>query len=98
VLFVYDPSRARGVPQKILIDFQGYLQTDGYGAYEKFDDVAGITLVDYLAHARRKFFEARVSDKALADEALALFGQVYAVKKNIREKGLVGEENLAWRQ
>jgi transposase len=98
VLFVYDPSRARGAPQKILIDFQGYLQTDGYGAYEKFDEVAGITLVGCLAHARRKFFEAMVSDKALADEALALFGQVYAVEKHIRETGLVGEEKLAWRQ
>jgi hypothetical protein len=98
VLFDYDPSRARGAPQKILIDFQGYLQTDGYGAYEKFDDVTGITLVGCLAHARRKFFEAKVSDKAMAEEALSLFGKVYAVEKHIRKAGLIGREKLAWRQ
>jgi transposase len=98
VLFDYDPSRARGAPQKILIDFQGYLQTDGYGAYEKFEDVTGITLVGCMAHARRKFFEAKVSDKAMAEEALSLFGKVYAVEKHIREAGLIGEEKLAWRQ
>jgi hypothetical protein len=34
----------------------------------------------------------------LAEEALALFGQIYAVEKHIRETGLVGEEKLAWRQ
>jgi hypothetical protein len=74
-------------PQKILIDLQGYLQIEGYEAYEKFDEVAGITLVGCLAHARRKFFEASVSDKALADVALALYGEVYAVEKHIRELG-----------
>jgi hypothetical protein len=63
-----------------------------------FDEMAGITLVGCLAHARRKFFEARVSYKAFADEALALFGQVYAVEKNIRETGLVGEDKLDWRR
>ena len=98
VLFVYDSSRARGAPQKILIDFQGYLQTDGYSVYEKFDDVAGITLVGCLAHARRKFFEAKVSEKAMAEEALLLFGKVYAVEKHIREAGLSGEDKRAWRQ
>ena len=98
VLFVYDKSRARGAPQKILIGFQGYLQTDGYSVYEKFDDVAGITLVGCLAHARRKFFEAMVSEKAMAEEALSLFGNVYAVEKHIREVGLSGEDKRAWRQ
>jgi hypothetical protein len=47
---------------------------------------------------RRKFFEAKVSDKAMAEEALSLFGKVYAVEKHIREAGLIGEEKLAWRQ
>jgi transposase len=98
VLFVYDPSRARGAPQKILIDFQGYLQTDGYSAYDKFDEVTGITLVGCMAHARRKFFEAKVSEKAMAEEALSLFGKVYAVEKHIREEGLCGEDKRAWRQ
>jgi len=98
VLFVYDASRARGAPQKILVDFKGFLQTDGYSAYEEFGNVPGITLVGCMAHARRKFFDAKVSDKASSEEALALFGNVYAVEKHIRETGLSGEEKRAWRK
>jgi transposase len=60
--------------------------------------VAGITLVGCLSHTRRKFFEAKVSDKAMAEEALSLFGKVYAVEKHIREAGLSCEYKLAWRQ
>jgi transposase len=98
VLFVYDPSRARGAPQKILKGFRGYLQTDGYSAYEEFGNVPGITLVCCMAHARRKFFDAKMSDKASAEEALAMFGQVYAVEKHIREMELSGAVKLAYRQ
>ena len=98
VLFVYDPSRARGAPQKILEGYQGYLQTDGYSAYEGFDDVPGITLVGCMAHARRKFFEAKAANRELAEEALALFGRVYAVERHIREQGLEAEAKLAYRR
>lgn len=97
VLFVYDPSRSRGAPQKILEGYQGYLQTDGYGAYEEFDNVPGITLLGCLAHARRKFFEAKIANPQLSQEALELFGKVYAVEKHIREHKLAGDEKLAYR-
>jgi transposase len=98
VLFVYDRSRGRAAPQQLLAGFQGYLQTDGYGVYDSFEEVPGITLAGCLAHARRKFFEARTADKALAEEALALFATVYAVERHIRDQGLTGEEKLAYRQ
>lgn len=98
VLFVYDRSRGRAAPQQLLDGYQGYLQTDGYAVYDEFEHVPGITLAGCLAHARRKFFEAKDSDKALAEEALTLFGQVYAVEKHIRESGMTGDEKLAYRQ
>jgi transposase len=98
VLFVYDRSRGRAAPQQLLDGYQGYLQTDGYAVYDEFEHVPGITLAGCLAHARRKFFEAKDSDKTLAEEALTLFGQVYAVEKHIRESGLTGDEKLAYRQ
>ena len=98
VLFVYDPSRSRGAPQKILEGYQGYLQTDGYGAYEEFEQVPGITLMYCLAHARRKFFEAKGANPQLSQEALDLFGSVYAVEKYIREQQLTGEAKLDYRK
>ena len=33
VLFEYDPSRKKKVPLRLLEDFSGYLQTDGYSGY-----------------------------------------------------------------
>jgi hypothetical protein len=72
-LFAYDPGRGRAAPQQILEGYQGYLQSDGYAVYEDFGEQEVITLVGCLAHARRKFHEAIQSDKARAEEALALF-------------------------
>ena len=66
--------------------------------YECYAKVPGITLVGCMAHARRKFFDAKAADKTLAEQALTLFGAVYAVEKHIREEGLTGEEKLAFRQ
>jgi hypothetical protein len=42
-----------------------------------------------LAHARRKFFEAKTANAQLSQEALELFGKVYAVEKHIREHNLI---------
>jgi len=97
-LFHYHPSRSPAAPQHMLADFQGYLQTDAYAGYEQFGDVPGITLVGCLVHARRYFHEARGSDKALAEEALALFGSVYAVEERIRSQGLTGADKLSYRR
>ena len=54
-LFDYRKGRGREGPDDILKDFKGYLQTDGYAAYDAFDKREGITLMHCMAHARRKF-------------------------------------------
>ena len=98
VLYDYDRRHGLDAAQKVLSDYQGYLQTDGAKVYECYAKVPGITLVGCMAHARRKFFDAKAADKTLAEHALTLFGAVYAVEKHIREEGLTGEEKLAFRQ
>jgi len=62
VRFHYDPGRNSGVPQGLLDDYTGYLQTDGYRAYGATLKAPGIRGVGCWAHARRKFVEA---EKAL---------------------------------
>jgi len=64
VLLDYRKGRGREGPDDILKDYQGYLQTDGYTAYEDFDKRRGKTLIHCMAHARRKFSEALENDKA----------------------------------
>jgi len=43
VLFDYRPGRGREGPSELLKDFKGYLQTDGYAAYNIFDQQKGVT-------------------------------------------------------
>lgn len=94
VLFDYQPGRGREGPAGMLKGFQGYLQNDGYVSYEAFENREGITVLNCMAHARRKFVEALDSDKARAEHALGLFQKLYAVERTIREKSLVAEDAL----
>ena len=82
----------------MLKDFQGYLQTDGYGAYEAFDRRPGITLLHCMAHARRKFHEALQNDLPRAEYALALFRQLYAIERRIKDQALTGDAIVQLRQ
>ena len=88
VLFDYRNGRSREGPKDILKDYKGLLQTDGYEAYTIFDKQDGITLLSCMAHARRKFDEARDNDKARAEHMLLLMQKLYAVESKAREKEL----------
>ena len=52
VIFDYQQSRSRSGPKSFLKNFSGYLQTDGYSAYEKLAPPGKITLLACMAHAR----------------------------------------------
>ena len=58
ILFDYDASRSGAVPFRLLSDFKGTLQTDGYEGYAATAARDDIVHVGCLAHARRKFDEA----------------------------------------
>ena len=98
VLFDYRPGRGREGPNDILNDYQGYLQTDGYIAYDSFEKRPGITLMHCMAHARRKFVEALNNDKDRASYALELFQQLYAIERTIKNEGLTEDALLQLRQ
>src|SRR5690606_16926681 len=57
VLFEYQRGRNKEGPAKFLKDFKGFLQTDGYAAYNQFAKQAGVTSLCCMAHARRYFVE-----------------------------------------
>jgi transposase len=86
VLFDYREGRGRDGPRELLKNFKGYLQTDGYGVYDEFDNKEGVSLVNCFAHARRKFEKALENDKALAEEALSMIQHLYALERQIREE------------
>ena len=57
VVFDFRLGREREGPKRFLGNFEGILQSDGYGAYDRVGG-PGIVHAGCWAHARRKFFDA----------------------------------------
>jgi transposase len=85
VLFEYQRGRNKEGPAKMLKDFKGYLQTDGYAAYDQFYHRGGITMLHCVAHARRYFKEAEDNDKDRSSYALKVFQEVYQIERQIKD-------------
>ena len=73
-------SRSTRVAMGLLKDFTGAIQSDGYIVYEHFEGMEGKKLLGCWAHARRKFFEAKVENEKLALEALSYIRRLYDVE------------------
>ena len=68
--------------------FTGIIQCDGYGAYLTMANHYGedIRLTACLAHIRRKFYEARHTDRQLAAVIIRLIAHLYRIEKRLREQ------------
>src|SRR5690606_25051037 len=84
-LFDYQPGRGAQYPKAMLSGFNGYLQTDGYDAYEAFDKIEGVTTLCCWAHARRKFFEALEYDKYYGQMLLGQVQSLYRIEEWCRD-------------
>lgn len=98
VFFDYQQGRGREGPEGILEHFQGYLQTDGYAAYDSFEKREGITLINCMAHARRMFTEALNNDEERASHALSEIQKLYAIERSCKEEELDTENARIRRQ
>jgi transposase len=85
VLFDYDPSRGGAVPLRLLQGYQGILLTDGYEPYESVAQALGVVHAGCLAHARRRFDEARKASEHAADShariALDFIRELYLIER-----------------
>ncbi len=98
VLFDYREGRGREGPGDCLKDFKGHLQTDGYIVYDDFDKKPGITLLNCMAHARRKFDEAKDNDLVRASHVLSEMQKLYALERQGKENELSESELYQLRQ
>ena len=101
VLFDYDPSRGRQVPERLLGDFTGVLLTDGYNIYDAVAEVKCLTHAGCWAHARRYFNDVKKiaqDDASVSKQALDTAGQLYRIEKPLRSKGATADEILKTRQ
>jgi transposase len=101
IVYTYMPGRGGGWAAKLLADYRGIIQVDGYDAYRQFgkpDRPGGpATLAFCWAHARRYFFDAiKGADGSIAEEALRHIGALYDIERDI--KGRSPEERSTARQ
>lgn len=96
-LFDYQPGRGALYPKSMLHNFKGYLQSDGYDAYETFDKVEGITTLCCWAHARRKFYEAKDYDNSNAEIVLEQIQQLYKIEAHCKEQNFTPEQIKSYR-
>ena len=83
IVFTWSVTRSASHIEKLLGTFTGYLQCDGYKAYESYCSDKQITQVSCLAHIRRKFFEAR-SEKP-SELLLDSIRDLYKIEAQLRE-------------
>lgn len=96
-LFDYQPGRGALYPKAMLHNFNGYLQTDGYDAYETFDKIEGVTTLCCWAHARRKFFEALEYDKYYGQMLLGQIQSLYKIEEWCKDHHYTPEQTKAYR-
>lgn len=98
VLFDYRKTRGREGPNEMLKNFSGYLQTDGYTAYNNLNNQANITQLACMAHARRKIESALDNDKERATWALTMIQKLYDIERRAREGSLLPDDIKQLRQ
>lgn len=98
VVFNYSKGRSAQFPSEFLKDYKGYLQTDGYGVYDSFEQKDKITLMGCMAHARRYFIEASSNDKKRSDYFVGQLQILYKLEETLRQANATPEEILDKRQ
>lgn len=98
VLFEYCPGRGKKWPKERLKNYEGFIQTDGYVAYNDFDRCANITSVCCMAHARRYFEKALMDHTSMAEYFITKLQAVYEVEREIRDENKSDEEILSLRK
>jgi transposase len=89
VYFNYRKGRGMHGPKEILEGYQGYVQSDGYAVYDKIArQNQAIKSIGCLAHARRKFYEAKDSDNKRSEYAMSIFNKIYQLDGEYKREDL----------
>lgn len=94
ILYKYHPTRSKEIPELYLCDYQGFLQTDGYAAYDALGSKDGIRHTTCWAHTRRYFNQARKASKknSTAGKGLEKIRKLYKIEKELRAQNLSAQE------
>ena len=89
VLFDYDPHRSAEVAKKLLSEFKGFLQVDGFGSYNVLEKDIELVRIGCNMHGRRYFEKAMTvgakPGQTLAEVAMKFYKRLYDHEEEIRE-------------
>ncbi len=90
LVYQYHPTRSGEVPGKILGNYDGILQTDGYDGYNRVATENNLVHAGCFAHARREFEKAMKQSKKskIAYKGLVYIRSLYKIENELRERKL----------
>jgi transposase len=91
VVYSYAPGRGQAHAERLLGDYRGILQCDGYTTYKQLVDPqqgeGSVTLVFCWSHVRRGFYDlAKTGTAPIATEALERIAALYRIEARLRGK------------
>jgi transposase len=99
VLYEWHTGRGAQCLEKVLKDFKGTIQCDGYGAYTSYaKGNENIDIACCWAHARRKFHEAIDEAPAIAGWFLKQIQALYAIETDLRGRNAGPDERMRVRR
>lgn len=93
MFYHYDEgSRSQKTAENLLKPFKGYLQSDGYSAYDIFEDKEEVCLVGCLAHIRRHIESCKDENMEYSQQGLKIIQDLYNVEHMADEQHMSYEE------
>jgi transposase len=99
VSYFYTKDWSADGPAAMLVDFEGYLQSDEYAGFDPIAEASdgGIIRLGCHMHSRRKFEAALDGGDVRAAIAMNLYKQIYAVERACKDEGLDADARKARR-
>lgn len=100
VLFDYDPHRSAEVAKRLLSEFKGFLQVDGFASYNVLEEEIDLVRIGCNMHGRRYFEKAKTigaqAGKSMSEVALKFYKRLYDHEDKL--KNFLPEERHRLRQ
>lgn len=100
ILFDYDPHRSAAVAKRLLEDFKGFLQVDGFASYNDLEKKPELVRLGCNMHGRRYYEKAlktgAKSGTTFAEQAMKFYKRLYDHEEIIRQ--LTPDERYRLRQ
>jgi transposase len=100
VFYDFTLNRSAAGPERVLADYEGYLQADAYCGYDALYDAPDSKIIEIgcMGHARRKFTESVSNSPKLASEVLGSIRELYRIEHKADKDKVDLAERLRIRQ